>query len=198
MPWRRLSPSSSMVWRPCSTSLRSTRSAMVDLPAPGRPVSHSTSGRWPFIAARRAGVTWPRCGWTLVAAARFSTAMPGRRGLQRRAIDQDEAAGRAVLGVGIEGHRHRRLDPHPADRVERQLVAGRARCSASSSSRSTMPRHRGRHGRGADLEQEGLARLQRAPRASARGRPRTGASRSAVAADRPAGRRGRCRSRRRA
>ena len=30
---------------------------MVDLPAPGRPVSHSTSGRWPFIAARRAGVT---------------------------------------------------------------------------------------------------------------------------------------------
>src|SRR5205814_10464743 len=42
-----LSPSSRKVCRPRATSFASTKLAMVDLPAPDRPVNHSTAGRWP-------------------------------------------------------------------------------------------------------------------------------------------------------
>ena len=43
---------------------------MVDLPAPDRPVNHSTAGLWRFSAARaRLVVTSSACQWMLVRAA---------------------------------------------------------------------------------------------------------------------------------
>src|ERR1700753_294355 len=43
-PWRTLSPSSMKVWRFMRYSFLSTKLAMVDLPAPDRPVNHNHAG----------------------------------------------------------------------------------------------------------------------------------------------------------
>ena len=53
-PWRTLSPSSRYVCKPSEWSRRSTRLAMVDLPAPDSPVNHSTHGFCALIFARAA------------------------------------------------------------------------------------------------------------------------------------------------
>ena len=120
-----LSPSSRKVWRPRAASFFSTMLAMVDLPAPERPVNHSTAGFWPF-----------RCGMGLAADVEV-LAMDVQRAAQREMqhaagdrrvgelVDQDEPAERLVgaraldrirlehdLAVGRElGH---------ADRVQSQ------------------------------------------------------------------------------
>ncbi len=60
-PWRRLSPSSRNVCLPSARSRRSTRFATDDLPAPGRPVSQTTNGRWPSAAARMSRSTSTAC-----------------------------------------------------------------------------------------------------------------------------------------
>ena len=48
------------------------------------------------------------------------------RGLVGGAIDQDEAAGVAIVGIGVEGDRHGRRDIAEADLVERRALAPRA------------------------------------------------------------------------
>ena len=55
----------------------STRLAIVDLPAPERPVNHSTRGFWPFAVARAALWTSTACQWMLCA--RRSAKLSARR-----------------------------------------------------------------------------------------------------------------------
>ena len=47
-PWRTLSPSSRYVRTPSACSFDSTMLAIVDLPDPESPVSHTTAGLWLF------------------------------------------------------------------------------------------------------------------------------------------------------
>ena len=95
---------------------------MVDLPAPDRPVNHSTAGFWPFSAARAALSTSSRCQ---------SIARPfgadvghhaGADGVAGQPVDQDEAAEVAAGRVGLADHRMGERDRHPADLVQRQFA----------------------------------------------------------------------------
>jgi len=52
-----LSPSSSIECAPIVNSFDSKPLAIVDLPAPERPVSHTTAPRCAFSAARSSGLT---------------------------------------------------------------------------------------------------------------------------------------------
>ena len=49
---------------------------MVDLPAPERPVNHSTAGRWFLAAARVALLTSSACQWMFCARRRAKRIMP--------------------------------------------------------------------------------------------------------------------------
>ena len=66
-PCRTLSPSSSIVWQPRASNFCSTRLAIVDLPAPDRPVNHRMAVCCPFSSARCRGVTVESCQWILLA-----------------------------------------------------------------------------------------------------------------------------------
>ena len=85
--------------RACSRS--STRLAIVDLPAPDRPVNHRIAGRWCFRAARAClGRPSASCRWMLVARRRREGDQPGADRRVGEAVDQDE-------GAGVAGCRHR-------------------------------------------------------------------------------------------
>ena len=75
-PCRTLSPSSSIVCRPAASSFFSTMSAMVDFPAPDKPVSHSTAGVCSFCAARCSRPTVSACQWMLLARRRPKAIIP--------------------------------------------------------------------------------------------------------------------------
>ena len=55
------------MWQPRLCSSVSTRLAIVDLPAPDRPVNHSTLGFWPLAAARAALSTSTVCHFRFAA-----------------------------------------------------------------------------------------------------------------------------------
>ena len=92
-PVRTPSPSRTYVCRPMPCSLRSSASAMVDLPAPGRPVSHSTRGRWFLSVARASRSTVKVCGTTLCARRSAWRTRPGGDGVPADPLDEQEAAG---------------------------------------------------------------------------------------------------------
>src|SRR6202171_3890239 len=94
-PWRRLSPSSNVVWRPRSARRLSTRLAMVDFPAPLSPVSQSTQGRCHF---RRLPADIGR------AAQREIDHSRGRDAVAE-AIDQNETAEIAIVAIGLADQR---------------------------------------------------------------------------------------------
>ncbi|MNE78387.1 hypothetical protein D3C80_1747900 [compost metagenome] len=56
--------------------MRSTRLAMVDLPAPDSPVNQSTRGVWPFRQARALPSTSMACQCTFCARRRAKCSMP--------------------------------------------------------------------------------------------------------------------------
>ena len=98
---------------------------MVDLPAPDRPVNQSTHGFWPFSAGARGLVDLERLPVDVGArGAAPKSIMPGADRGVGEAVDQDEAARVAVLGVGIEGDRLGRVEIAEADFVELQRLAG--------------------------------------------------------------------------
>ena len=104
-PCRTLSPSSITVWMPRACRPASTRLAMVDLPAPGRPVNHSTAGRWcirrdTFGLADRQVLMMDIGG-----PAQREIDHAGGDRFVRIAIDQDEGAGIAIVGIRIERDR---------------------------------------------------------------------------------------------
>ena len=78
-------------------SFFSTRLAMVDLPAPERPVNHSTQASGP--SARRAAglLTSSACQWMFCARRSAKCEHAGADGVVGDAVDQDEAAGVAVV-----------------------------------------------------------------------------------------------------
>ena len=92
---------------------------MVDLPAPDRPVNHSTR-RLLALAARRAPPCRRRraCQWMLCARRSAKCSMPGADRVVGQPVDEDEAAGVAVVGVGIERRSAGRGEVADADLVE--------------------------------------------------------------------------------
>ena len=75
-PCRTLSPSSSIVCRPLTSSLFSARSAIVDFPAPDNPVNHSTAACCSFNAARSLRPTVRLCQCRLLARRRPKAIIP--------------------------------------------------------------------------------------------------------------------------
>ena len=111
--------------------------------------------------ARSRLVTLRSCRWTLVARRRPWVDHARRRRLVGGAVDQDEGAGLAIVGIGIEGDRLRRREV-----AERRPRSAPASSPASFSSVLTSIRclqlgDGRRHRRGADLQQIGAARQQR-------------------------------------
>ena len=64
------------MWRPSAWQRFSTWLAMVDLPAPDRPVNHSTAGCWPFISERAALSTSSWCQTMSALRVRIAVTMP--------------------------------------------------------------------------------------------------------------------------
>ena len=110
------------MWTPRARSLLSTRLAIVDLPAPERPVNHRIAGRWCLIAACASRSTVRSWRWMLVARRRPWAIIPAAAVSLVDAVDQDEGAGLAVLDVGVEGDRRRGGEIAEADLVERQRL----------------------------------------------------------------------------
>jgi hypothetical protein len=82
---------------------------MVDLPAPERPVNHSTRGFWPFMARAPSLSTSSACQWMFCAAAQGEVQHARAHRAVGDPVDEDEAAEVAVLRIGIEGDRRSRL-----------------------------------------------------------------------------------------
>jgi hypothetical protein len=74
---------------------------MVDLPAPERPVNHSTQGFWPLRARARL-VHIQRLPMDIIRTAQRILNQTRANRLVGEPIDEDKAAGLAVLSVGIE------------------------------------------------------------------------------------------------
>ena len=99
----------------------------------GSPVSQIVAPCWPSAAQRSSRVAAPRSHTT------FGLRVPpscdrlddhaGGDGGVGRLVDQDEAAGRAVVGVAVDGQRRRGAQRDPADVVELERRRGRARCA---------------------------------------------------------------------
>ena len=103
---------------------------MVDLPAPDRPVNHSTAGFWPFMRGVRLAADVEMLPVDVVRAAQRE--VEHARGDRRvgQLVDQDEAAERAVGARAVDRIRleHDRAvgrDLGDADRVQRAASARR-------------------------------------------------------------------------
>ena len=81
---------------------------------------------------------------------------PRGRGLVGRPVDEDEGAGRAVVGIGVEGDRHGRCDVAEPDLVEVELLR-RELVEIVDVEAVLELRDLGRHGARADLHQIGAA-----------------------------------------
>ncbi len=121
-PWRTLSPSSRYVRTPSACSSRSTMFAIVDLPLPERPVIHSTHGRCPFCARARVLVDFGRLPVDVLRAAQREVQHAGADRPVAEAVDDDEAAHVAVVGVRIERDRAIEREIAHADLVEMQRL----------------------------------------------------------------------------
>ena len=158
-PWRTLSPSSMTVWTPRACSFASTRLAIVDLPAPDRPVNHRIAGRWCLSARARLAGYRQVVAMDIGRAAQAVGDHARRRGFVGEAVDQDEGAGLAVVGIGIEGDRHRRREIAEADLVERQRLGGELLQRVDVDAMLQFGDRRGRR-LGADLHEIGAAGQQ--------------------------------------
>ena len=123
-PWRTLSPSSRYVWRPSAWSFFSTRLAIVDLPAPDSPVNHTTHGWCPLRRACACLLTSIACQWMFCDRRSAKCSRPAPIVFVGQAVDQDEAAGVAVLRVGVEGDRLVEIEIAHADLVQVQRLRG--------------------------------------------------------------------------
>ena len=94
--------------------------AIVDLPAPERPVNQRIAGFCRLSAARSALPISSGCQWILVPRRSAELDHAGADGAVGEAIDDDEGAGLAVLGVRVEGDRRGRRDVAKGDVVERR------------------------------------------------------------------------------
>ena len=98
---------------------------MVDLPAPERPVNHSTHGLLALERGARARlVDVERLPVDVLRAAQREVEQAGADGGVGQPVDQDEAAGVAVLRVGVEGDRPVELEVADADLVELERLGG--------------------------------------------------------------------------
>ena len=97
---------------------------MVDLPAPESPVSQSTHGALALERGTRRLVDVDVLYVDIVGAAQRELQHPGAHGLVGQPVDQDEAAGVAVLGVGVESNRLVELELADADLVQLELLCG--------------------------------------------------------------------------
>ena len=95
---------------------------MVDLPAPERPVNHSTQGFCPLMAARARLVHVERLPVHVAGAPEREVQHAGADRVVGDAVDEDEAAGVAVDLVGIEGDRAVELEVAHADLVQVELA----------------------------------------------------------------------------
>jgi hypothetical protein len=111
------------VWKPLRVQARSTRLAMVDLPEPDSPVNHRQRGVWPLIRWRARGGRPPDaasgCCWR-GAVRNQRAAGDGGVGL---AVDQDEGAERAVVGIALERDWRVERQVAVADFVELEALA---------------------------------------------------------------------------
>ena len=96
---------------------------MVDLPEPDRPVNHSTAGFWPFMRGAGRLVHVQRLPMDIGGAAQAEIDHAGADRGVGEAVDQDEAAGIAIVAIGIEGQRLGQGEIGIADFVERQGLA---------------------------------------------------------------------------
>ena len=120
-----------------------------------------------------------------------------RDGLVGRAVDQDEGAGFAILGIGVVGDRHGRGDIGEADLVERQRLGGELVEIVDVDAVLELGHRRRRRAR-ADLHEIGAAGQQRLGAHPDEMRGELIGDFRAARRGAPARRRARCRSRRRA
>ena len=95
---------------------------MVDLPEPDRPVNHSTAGFWPFMAGARLLVHVQRLPMHIGRAAQAEIDHARADRGVGEAVDQDEAAGVAIVAIGIEGDGLGQREIAVADFVQRQRL----------------------------------------------------------------------------
>ncbi len=112
------------MWRPCAVSSFSMRLAMVDLPAPDRPVSHSTQACWPFWRARTCLSTSSACQCTFCERRSAKLMHPGTDGAVAQAVDEDEAAEGVVVGVALERDGPVELELAHADVIQLEALGG--------------------------------------------------------------------------
>ena len=147
---------------------------MVDLPEPDRPVNQRQRGCWPLIAARAALSTSSVLPVDVGGAAQGEIQHAGGDRGVALAVDQDEAAQRAVVGIGLEGDRLVEAAgcSTPISLSSRRLAA---RCSWVLTSTLCLISVTVRADRArADLQPVGAARQQRLRRPSTAGARRTG------------------------
>src|SRR5215471_7660777 len=120
-PWRTLSPSSTNVRLPSAWSFCSKLLAIVDLPAPERPVNHSSTGLCPFSRARGLG-DFEGLGIGVCGAAQREADHAGADSSVAVAIDQNEAASDSILFIGSKADRLDGCDVDEGDFVAMQLL----------------------------------------------------------------------------
>jgi hypothetical protein len=93
-------------------------------------VSHSTAGLCSFNARALLAADGQRLPMDVAGASQTEGDHPGAGRLVREAVDQDEGAGIAIGGVGVERHRRRGRQIAEPDLVEAQGLS--ARCAKVS------------------------------------------------------------------
>ena len=146
---------------------------MVDLPAPERPVSHSTQARCPFWRARTCLSTSSACQCTFCERRSAKLIRPAPTVLVAQPVDEDEAAERAVVGVRLERDRPVELQLAHADVVQLEPL-GRQLLQGVDVDLVLQRRDGRRHGARAGSSSGTRVPAASAPRASTRWSPRTG------------------------
>jgi hypothetical protein len=84
-------------------------SAIVDFPAPDKPVSHSTAGNWSFSSARCSRPTVSACQWILLARRRPKAIIPApavslvRRSIKMKApVSRQTEYGSNATGAAVD------------------------------------------------------------------------------------------------
>ena len=99
---------------------------MVDLPAPGEAGEPEHARLLAASSPARAVLsTSSACQWMFCARRSAKRSMPGADGVVGEPVDQDEAAGVAVLVVGVEGDRPVELEVADADLVQLERLRRR-------------------------------------------------------------------------
>ena len=98
--------------------------AIVDLPEPDRPVSHTTPGRWLFSLGAGRLVDPDVLPVDVVRAPQREVQQAGTDRVLGELVDDDEPAGVAVVGVRVERDRAIEAEVADADLVELERVGG--------------------------------------------------------------------------